>query len=111
MLLVQVGAAPALLRNDQDLDHRWLRIRLVDEGKNTGALGAWVTLRAGGHSPAAPGHRHPGATCPQSELPLTFGLGQADSIESIRVTWPDGSVQEVPVPDELDREITVRRGV
>jgi hypothetical protein len=29
------------------------------------------------------------------ELPLTFGLGADEEAESLRVTWPDGSVQEV----------------
>ena len=30
-----------------------------------------------------------------SELPVTFGLGAAHSVESVEVTWPDGTKQAV----------------
>jgi hypothetical protein len=33
----------------------------------------------------------------QVELPVTFGLGQSTKVESLNVTWPDGSRQQVPV--------------
>ncbi len=29
----------------------------------------------------------------QVELPVHFGLGQASQVESIQITWPDGSKQ------------------
>ncbi len=32
----------------------------------------------------------------QVELPLTFGLGAAEEVESLRVRWPDGTVEDVP---------------
>jgi hypothetical protein len=32
----------------------------------------------------------------QVELPVTFGLGTATKIDSLKVTWPDGTTQEVP---------------
>jgi hypothetical protein len=109
VLLVQVGGRPVLLRNDQDLGHRWLRVRLRDRGANPDAIGAWVTVRSGGRELrrlVTPTRSY----LSQSELPVTFGLGPAPaSIESIRVTWPDGAVQDVPVPAELDRELLVAR--
>jgi hypothetical protein len=33
-----------------------------------------------------------------SALPLTFGLGEATSVESIEVVWPGGQRQSVPAP-------------
>ena len=36
----------------------------------------------------------------QSELPVTFGLGDHTRVEEVRVRWPDGSVQQV-------RDVTV----
>jgi hypothetical protein len=39
----------------------------------------------------------------QVERPLTFGLAASESVESIRIIWPDGSVQQaasIPV-DQL----------
>ena len=32
----------------------------------------------------------------QSELPLTFGLGAADAVRSIEVTWPNGRSETLP---------------
>jgi len=108
VVVVQVGRRPLLLRNDQDLGHHWLRVRLVGQAPNTAALGAWVELRSAGRTL----RRLVSATksyLSQSELPVTFGLGAEDSIESLRVIWPDGTLQEVPVPTSLDRELVVRR--
>jgi hypothetical protein len=31
----------------------------------------------------------------QVELPLTFGLGMADQVDSVRIDWPGGAVDEV----------------
>ena len=36
----------------------------------------------------------------QVELPVTFGIGKATKIESLRIRWPDGAEQvleDVPV--------------
>jgi len=112
VLLVQVGDRPLLLRNDQDLGHGWLRIRLRDGGANPDGIGARVTVRTGGRSGRRVLERLVTPTrsyLSQSELPVTFGLGVGAAVESIRVTWPDGGVQDVPVPERLDRELLVRR--
>ena len=45
----------------------------------------------------------------QSELPLTFGLGEGTAVESLVVTWPGGKRQEVAVPG-VDRQVVVRQG-
>jgi hypothetical protein len=31
----------------------------------------------------------------QSELPVTFGLGDRTSVDEVRIRWPDGSLQSV----------------
>ena len=31
----------------------------------------------------------------QSELPVTFGLGEATRVEDVTVTWPGGAVQKI----------------
>ena len=107
-VLCQVGRRPVLLRNDQALGRHWLRVRLEQPGKNRFALGAKVEVTVDG----APQRRWVTATrsyLSQSELTSTFGLGADGEVESIEVTWPDGTKQAVPVPDELDREIVVAR--
>ena len=108
VLLCQVGAPPVLLRNDQTLGNRWLRVRLEDRGANRHGIGAWVTLKANGDTQrrlVSPTKSY----LSQSELTLTFGLGRADRVESLEVIWPDGTRQPVAPPDGLDRELVVRR--
>jgi len=106
LLVTASGAAPRLLRNDQASGNHWLRVRLADTGSNRHALGALVTLRAGGVTAA----RRVGPTRgyqSQSELPVTFGLGDASGEVTVAVTWPDGSTTEHP-GIAVDREVTIR---
>jgi hypothetical protein len=42
----------------------------------------------------------------QVELPLTFGLGSATTVDELTVTWPGGQVQHVAVPG-VDRVLQV----
>jgi hypothetical protein len=42
------------------------------------------------------------------ELPLTFGLGGEETVESLEITWPDGSTETVQ-PDSVDRLLVVQQ--
>ena len=98
VLLLQVGGRPLLLRNDQDLGHHWLRLQLVGRSPNRAALGARVTLVAGGlsqHRTVATSRSY----LSQVERTLTFGLGDTEVIDSLKIEWPDGTVQTVPEID------------
>jgi len=44
----------------------------------------------------------------QVELPVTFGLGDATTIDRVTIRWPDGSVQDVPGV-ALDRLLVVEQ--
>jgi hypothetical protein len=90
VLLLQTGGPPLLLRNDQHLDHRWVRLKLVGTVSNRDAIGAEVTLRADGRTQwrtVMPTKSY----LSQSELPLTFGLGRAERVESVEIRWPRGA--------------------
>ncbi|MCU0836221.1 MAG: CRTAC1 family protein [Chromatiaceae bacterium] len=106
VLITQTGGRPALLRNDQATGHHWLRVRLVGRPPNTNAHGAKVELTADGvaryweHTPAR-------GYLSQVEQTITFGLGTADRVERLRVTWPDGRVQEL-VPEAVDNVLVIR---
>ncbi len=94
ILIATTGRAPRLLRNDQELGHHWLRLKLVDETGvgNRDAIGAWVEVKAGSilqRKQVTPTRSY----LSQVELPLTFGIGTAEAIDSIKVTWPDGTDQ------------------
>ncbi len=107
VLLTENGGPPRLLRNDQALGHHWLRVRLLGRAPNPDAIGARVELTAGGvtqYRQVMPARSY----LSQVELPVTFGLGQSAAVERLRVTWPDGSAEDVPV-EGVDRLVTVRQ--
>jgi hypothetical protein len=109
VVLTQTGGAPLLLRNEQKLGHHWLRVKLIGAPGNRDAIGAWVELTVDG----ATQRRQVMPTrsyLSQVELPITFGLGEATSVDVLRVRWPDGTTQEVDV-DQVDREMVVEQGV
>ncbi|MEO1574442.1 MAG: CRTAC1 family protein, partial [Pseudomonadota bacterium] len=93
VLITQPARPPRLLRNDQDLGHHWLRLTLVQDGKNRDALGAQVVLTTG--EGAQYRYLSPSRSyLSHVEFPLTFGLGSATAAD-VEVTWPDGTVQKV----------------
>ncbi len=109
VLLTQVGDRPLLVRNDQDLGRHWLRIKLEGTTDNRDGIGAWIELTADGRL-----HRRQvmptRSYLSQVELPVTFGLDDAASIESIRVLWPGGDIQDVDATNlEVDSLLTIRQ--
>ena len=94
VVLTQTGRAAVLLRNEQDLGHHWVRIRLVDPSGQRDAIGAWVELTAGGLTQRRQVSPTRGYQS-QSELIVTFGLGTHETVDALRITWPDGTVEDV----------------
>jgi hypothetical protein len=107
LLVTQSGDRPLLIRNDQELGHHWLRVRLVGRSVNRDAIGAELTL-------TADGVRQWRTVMPvrsylsQVELPVTFGLGESAAVDSLTIRWPDGTEQDVPV-EEVDTTLVVEQ--
>ncbi len=102
VVFTALGGRPVLLRNDQKGSNHWVRLRLVGTKSPRDGQGAVVKLVAGGRTQwrqVGSAHSYLSA----SELPVTFGLGAATSVDSVEVTWADGSRQPVPgvVPGKL----------
>lgn len=109
LLFTANGGPPALLRNDPapgTPPAHWLRVQLRGAPPNTGALGARVTLRAGGTTQTRLA-RTGSSYLSQSEPTLTFGLGAATAVDELRVEWPGGRSEVVAV-EGVDRTIEVR---
>ncbi len=107
VIITQASDTPLLLRNDQKTGHHWLRVKLVGAGLNRDAIGAWVAVKAGGitrRRQVMPTRSY----LSQTELPVTFGLGDADRVDAVTVTWPDGSKQEIDV-GPVDRLLVVKQ--
>lgn len=94
LLLTAIGGKPRLLRNDQQLNRNWLRVVLHGRNVNRDALGARVEIHAGSRKLVRTA-QPVGGYLTQHESALTFGLDQATSIETVLITWPDGSLQQL----------------
>lgn len=89
VLLTENGGPARLFRNEGGSGHNWVRLLLRGDGRrcNTNAIGARVTLVAGGHVQRREVTSARGYLS-QSEFPLTFGLGQATHIDRVEILWP-----------------------
>lgn len=91
------GSAPRLLRNDQQLNHHWLRVLLRGQRSNRSAIGAQVEVAAGKQTL----FRQVCSTrsyLSQTELPVSFGLGDEAAIDRLTIRWPSGKVQKIDNP-------------
>ena len=105
--LTQTGGPPLVLRNDQDLGHHWLRVRLTGRSPGDNVIGSWIELTAGGFTQRRqmmPTRSY----LSQVELPVTFGLGTADRIDELKVIWPDGTEQAV-LDVAVDQMVEIER--
>jgi len=94
VLLTQVGGPPLLLRNNQQLGHHYVRLKLVGTSSNLDAIGAWVSVQTRGLRLER--HVMPARSyLSQVELPLTIGLDGRDTVDKIVVRWPNGVEQQV----------------
>jgi len=84
-----------LYRNDGGTNH-WLLLRLVGIASNRSAIGAKVRIFATiqGKSFWQLREVSGGAGyCSQNDLRVHFGLGDATTVESVRIEWPSGITQ------------------
>ncbi|TWI91093.1 VCBS repeat protein [Chitinophaga japonensis] len=107
------GAAYADLDRDGDLDYvvnniddaafvyenrgrstaRWLRIQWKGPPANRQALGAWVEIAEDGTRRQVYENTIYRGYLSSVENVAHFGLGGTDTVQAVKVTWPDGKVQ------------------
>jgi len=93
MVVLNVGEAPGLLMNTaRNSNHRVL-FKLVGTKSNRAAIGARVTVRAGGITQFSE-VRGGGSYLSQNDLRLHFGLGSASTMDSVQVRWPNGTIEQ-----------------
>ena len=81
-----------LFQNGCDSGNGWLIIKTVGTVSNRDGIGARVTVSAGGRTQireVAAGS----SSMSQNMLPVHFGLGQAENVDSIKILWPSGTLQ------------------
>jgi hypothetical protein len=112
-LLATTTAKPLLLRNVADKRGHWLLVRAVDPRLKRDAIGAEITVVAGGDGRASRRWQslvQPSQSYLSSNDPrVHFGLGDDDRVAAIEVLWPDGLLESFPCPS-VDRLVEVHRG-
>jgi hypothetical protein len=92
VLAMNMNERPSLLRNDYAGGNGWLALKLEGTASNRAAIGATVTVTAGGLRQAR-------VVLSQSsyyshdDLRLHFGLGAARGADVVEVRWPSGKVE------------------
>jgi hypothetical protein len=105
LVMTQVAGPPLLLRNDQELHHHWLRLKLMGTKSNRDAIGAWIKVSVAGQTlwrQVMPTRSY----LSQSELPVTIGLGNASKPDAVEIIWPGGGTQRVDTVN-IDRETVI----
>src|SRR5450631_56836 len=92
IVVLNVGEPPSLLLNTNKIANHRVLFRLAGTKSNRAAIGARVTIQAGGMTQfdeVLGG----GSYLSQNDLRLHFGLGSATKIESVEVRWPTGKTE------------------
>ncbi len=105
VIVTTIGDRPMLLRNRGVAANHWITLDLVGPRGNPHALGAIVSLDAGGKRRVQVASGQPGYLS-QGDPRLHFGLGKVDCVDRVEIRWPGGARQEVLAP-AVDRVVRV----
>ncbi len=104
------SSSTSLFRNDTPRTGRhWLGIECIGRKANRSAIGARVTVRAGGLTQTREVKSGSGYLS-QSDLRLVIGLGAAVRIDSLSVRWPGGAAESFPADVPVDAYIRIVEG-
>jgi len=93
--------------SEQNKSLHFLKIVLEGKQSNRDGLGAAVRVRAGSDTLMKVNDGKSGYLS-HSRMPLYFGLGEHEAVDSIEVTWPSGKTQSVAAPIEMNSTIVVQ---
>lgn len=93
LVLMENNGPARVLRNDGGNRNNVLRMRLIGSSSNRDAIGAIVTVKTSSGLTVRRSVKSGSSYCSQSELPLTFGLGQNDKAASVEIRWPSGRAE------------------
>src|SRR5258706_491208 len=102
IVVLNVREPPSLLLNTNKIANHRVLFRLVGTKSNRAAIGARVTIHAGGMMQFDE-VRIGGSYLSQNDLRLHFGLGSATKIDALEVRWPTGKTETFKdvAPDKI----------
>jgi hypothetical protein len=109
ILINNNNAHVRLLQNLTGQASPWLGLRLVDANAKRDQLGALVALKRTGAPTIWRRVRTDGSYCTTNDPRLHFGLGANPRIDAIRITWPDGSREQLNHPP-VNRYLVLTKG-
>jgi enediyne biosynthesis protein E4 len=94
MIVNEIDGPPLLLRNDGGSQAgNWLLLQLQGTKSNRNAVGARVTLKAGGLTQVQEVYAGD-SYLSHSDWRLHFGVGNAKTIDEIEIRWPSGKTEK-----------------
>ncbi|HXK10585.1 MAG TPA: CRTAC1 family protein [Vicinamibacteria bacterium] len=93
LVVLDTSGPPHVLRNQGGTGNNWLKVDAVVKGGKRTAIGARVTIEAGGRRQFQDVIGVNGYLS-QGDTRVHFGLGRADKVDLVKVRWPDGSTEE-----------------
>ena len=94
LLVCNLDAPPALLRNDGGNQRHWLSLRLLGTASNRDGIGAIITIIADGVEQQIE-HTNGGSFLSHSDARVHFGLGFSETVDALEVRWPSGRLQRL----------------
>jgi hypothetical protein len=107
-LLVAQNTPLAYFHNQTRQAGHFLTLHLEGTASNRDAIGARVTVTAGGRRQTA-WRIGGGSYASASDPRLHFGLGSAQVVDDVEIRWPSGRVDHIDKPS-VDRAYHVREG-
>jgi enediyne biosynthesis protein E4 len=92
VVLTTLDGPAYLYRNDGGNRRTWLRVRTIGAASNKSGLGTVVRVTTAAGTQAQTVHSG-SSYASQSELALTFGLGDAARVSKLELVWPSGKTQ------------------
>ena len=111
IVILNVGEPPSFLLNTNSSPNHRVLFKLVGTKSNRAAIGARVTIHAGGMTQFDE-VRSGGSYLSQNDLRLHFGLGSAAKIDSVEIRWPSGKTETLKdLPADKIFTITEGQGI
>lgn len=104
--------APTIYINNLVDSGNWMGIRLAGIKSNRDAIGARVRLTVGGKTMTRQIKAGAGYAS-QAMMAAHFGLGDADRIDALEITWPTGEIQRFESPTLaglINQTVTIEEG-
>jgi hypothetical protein len=95
VVINDLDGRPQVLHNEHPAAGAWLSVQLSGKGANTDAIGAVITVTAGGR-PQRRLVQSGTSYISQDDMRQHFGLGAAKTVDAVEVRWPDGTLTRHP---------------